>query len=154
MARVDSEAWAEDEETPTALIAKNFYVYLVTLMASKDGDDYKVPKTYAEAMRRPDLWRLAMEEELKMMEDRGVFELVQESQVSRDKNIVSCRCYANKFDAEGTVTQRKARLVTKGYSQVAGEDFDETYAAVVRLESLRMSMAVAAQEGLRLCLLE
>ena len=67
-----------------------------------------------------------------MMEDWGVFELVQESQVLRDKNIVGC-CwvYMNKFDAKGTITWRKACLVVKGYSQVAGEDFDKMYAAVV-----------------------
>lgn len=46
--------------------------------------------------------------------------------------------------------RRKARLVAKGFSQVAGEDFDETYAAVVHLESLRMSAAIAAQEGLEI----
>lgn len=43
--------------------------------------------------------------------------------------------------------RHKARLVAKGFSQVAGEDFDETYAAVVRLKSLRMLAAIAAQEG-------
>ena len=46
--------------------------------------------------------------------------------------------------------RRKARLVAKGYSQVAGEDFEETYAAVVRLESLRISAAVAAKLGLHI----
>ena len=60
-----------DEEALTALIAKNPYAYLATLTAPKDGNNYKVPKTYAEAMKHPDLWKLAMEE-LKMMEDHGV----------------------------------------------------------------------------------
>lgn len=58
--------------------------------------------------------------------------------------------YANKFNTEGKVIQRKAWLVAKGYSQVVGEDFEETYAAVVHLESLRMSVAIAAQEGLEI----
>lgn len=41
-------------------------------------------------------------------------------------------------------------MVAKGYSQVASKDFDETYVAVVHLESLRMSAAIAAQEGLEI----
>jgi len=47
------------------------------------------------------------------------------------------------------VVKRKARLVVKGFSQVPGEDFDETYAAVARLESFRIVMAVVAQKGLK-----
>ena len=61
-----------------------------------------------------------------------------------------CWVYANKFNMEGKVTCRKACLVAKGYSQVAGEDFDETYAAVVCLEYLQMSVAVAAETGLKI----
>lgn len=38
----------------------------------------------------------------------------------------------------------------KGFSQIAGENFDETYVAVMHLESLQMSTAVAAQEGLEI----
>ena len=49
---------------------------------------------------------------------------------------------------EGNVVKQKARLVAKGFSQVAGEDFEETYAAVVRLESLWLTVAVAVQLGL------
>ena len=89
-----------------------------------------------------------MDEELKVMADRGVFELVDESMVPSGKNVVGCRwVYANKFNADGEIVRRKARLVAKGFSQVAGEDFDETYVAVVQLESLRMLAAIAAQEG-------
>lgn len=40
--------------------------------------------------------------------------------------------------------------MAKGYSQIAGEDFDETYAAVVHLESLRMTAAIAAQKRLEI----
>ena len=35
----------------------------------------------------------------------------------------------------------------KGFLQIAGEDFGKTYTAVVHLESLRMSVAIVAQEG-------
>jgi hypothetical protein len=41
------------------------------------------------------------------------------------------------------VTRNKAQLVAKGYSQVEGLNFDETYAPVARLESIRILLAYA-----------
>ena len=143
------EAWADDNEALTALMVESPYAYLLTLTHS--DNNINVPKMYNEAMRWPDLWKPIMDEELKVMEDRGVFKLVEASQVLADKNIVGCWwVFANKFNAEGEATRRRACLVVKGFSQVASEDFDEMYVAVMRLESLWMSAAVAAQEGLEI----
>ena len=149
-AREDGADWAAGGDTPTALAAESPFGYLSVL--TQDNDDItKTPKTYAEAMKQPHLWKPAMDEELKTMEDRGVFELVDEKEVPKDKNVVGCRwVYVNKFNADGNVVWRKAWLVAKGYSQVAGEDFDETYAAVVCLELLRMSAAIATQESFKI----
>nr|GEU78563.1 putative LRR receptor-like protein kinase [Tanacetum cinerariifolium] len=41
--------------------------------------------------------------------------------------------YRNKLDENGGVTRNKARLVTQGYNQQEGIDYDETYAPVARL---------------------
>jgi hypothetical protein len=48
------------------------------------------------------------------------------------------------------VTRNKARLLAKGYSQVEGLDFDETYAPVARLESIRILHAYATYHGFKL----
>jgi hypothetical protein len=48
------------------------------------------------------------------------------------------------------VTRNKAQLVAKGYSQVEGLDFDETYAPVARLESIRILLAYATYHGFKL----
>jgi hypothetical protein len=45
------------------------------------------------------------------------------------------------------VVKHKARLVAKGYAQRAGVDFDEVFAHVARLDSVRLLLALAAQEG-------
>ena len=37
----------------------------------------------------------------------------------------------------------KARLVAQGYSQVEGVDFDETFALVARMESIRVLLALS-----------
>jgi hypothetical protein len=48
------------------------------------------------------------------------------------------------------VTRNKAQLVAKGYSQVEGLDFDETYAPIARLESIRILLAYATYHGFKL----
>ncbi|GJR84530.1 retrovirus-related pol polyprotein from transposon TNT 1-94 [Tanacetum coccineum] len=49
----------------------------------------------------------------------------------------------NKLDENGIVSQNKARLVTQGYNQQEGIDYDEIYAPVARLESIRILLAYA-----------
>ena len=51
--------------------------------------------------------------------------------------------FKNKTDEFGNVVRNKARLVAQGYTQVEGIDFDETFAPVARLESIRLLLAVA-----------
>lgn len=46
--------------------------------------------------------------------------------------------FKNKADEHGNVIRNKARLVAQGYSQVEGLDYDETFAPVTRLESIRL----------------
>ncbi|GJV87861.1 retrovirus-related pol polyprotein from transposon TNT 1-94 [Tanacetum coccineum] len=49
----------------------------------------------------------------------------------------------NKLDENGVVSRNKARLVAQGYNQQEGIDYDETYAPVARLESIRILLAYA-----------
>ncbi|GJR40552.1 retrovirus-related pol polyprotein from transposon TNT 1-94 [Tanacetum coccineum] len=51
--------------------------------------------------------------------------------------------YRNKLDENGVVTRNKARLVAQGYNQQEGIDYDETYAPIARLESIRILLAYA-----------
>ena len=82
-----------------------------------------------------------MEQELAILQSREVLKLVLTLSVPAGKKVIGCRwVYTNKFDAEGNIVKRKAC-----FSQVVGEDFKETYAMVVCLELLRMSIAIAAQ---------
>ncbi|GJS21261.1 copia protein [Tanacetum coccineum] len=51
--------------------------------------------------------------------------------------------FRNKLDENDIVSRNKARLVTQGYNQQEGIDYDETYALVARLESIRILLAFA-----------
>jgi hypothetical protein len=58
--------------------------------------------------------------------------------------VVGTKCiFKNKFNEDGQVIRNKEILVCKGYAQVEGIDFEETFAPVARLESIRMFLAFA-----------
>lgn len=52
-----------------------------------------------------------------------------------------------KRNADGSIHKYKARLVAKGYVQRHGIDYDEVFAPVARVETIRMIMAFAASKG-------
>ena len=56
----------------------------------------------------------------------------------------------NKSDEHGTVIRNKSRLVAQGYTQVKGIDFDETFALVARLESIRILLVIASHLNFKL----
>jgi hypothetical protein len=49
-------------------------------------------------------------------------------------------------DTDGNVLKHKACLMAKGYVQRPGIDFDEVFAPVARLDSVRLLLAVATQK--------
>jgi hypothetical protein len=58
--------------------------------------------------------------------------------------------YDVKMDGEGNWLRDKARLVEKGFTQIHGIDYEETWPAVACLESIRMTAAIAAKKNLHL----
>ena len=60
------------------------------------------------------------------------------------QSVVGCRwVYKIKTKADGSVEQYKARLVAKGFSQEYGIDYEETFAHVARLTSVKCLIVVA-----------
>jgi hypothetical protein len=55
--------------------------------------------------------------------------------------------YKLKKDAHGSIVKHKARLVAKGYVQKEEIDFEEVFAPVAMLDSVRLLLALATQEG-------
>ena len=81
---------------------------------------------------------MAMQEELNNFERNQVWELVERPKT----NVIGTKwVFQNKQDENGVVTRNKARLVTQGFTQVEGLDFEETFAPVARLEAIRMLLA-------------
>ena len=54
--------------------------------------------------------------------------------------------FKTKFDADGSPSKYKAILVAKGYSQVHGIEYNETFAPVAKMDSIRLALAIAASK--------
>ncbi|WVZ90398.1 LOW QUALITY PROTEIN: hypothetical protein U9M48_036704 [Paspalum notatum var. saurae] len=101
------------------------------------------PKTYKEAVMGPDSekWLEAMRSELKSMADNQVWNLVEPLDEVRP---IECKwVFKKKIDADGNVHIYKARLVVKGFRQIQGVDYDETFSPVAMLKSIRILLVIA-----------
>ena len=98
------------------------------------------PKNIVEANKDDDDdWIKAMNEELEEIENNQTLEVVPRPQ---GKNMVGTKwVLKNNFNEDGQVIRNKARLVCKGYAQVEGIDFKETFAPVTILESIIMFLS-------------
>jgi hypothetical protein len=86
-----------------------------------------------------------MDDELGSIRDKNTWKLID--LLNNHKAIGLKSVYKIKKDAEGNLVKHKARLVAKGYVQEQGVDFEEVFAPVARMESMRLLMALAAQES-------
>jgi hypothetical protein len=91
---------------------------------------------------------VATKEELNNFKHNEIWSLVERPK----QNVVGTEwVFRNKQDEHGVVTRNKAWLVAKGYSQVKGLDFDETFAPIAKLESILILLAYATHHGFTLC---
>ena len=102
------------------------------------------PRTFEEAMARPEAaeWREAAAEEMRMFVEKELFE-----EVMRPKNrrVVGCKwIFKEKRGPDGEIQKYKARLVARGFTQIPGVDFTETFAPVTKFTSIRILLALAA----------
>lgn len=115
------------------------------LKASANVND---PATYQEAMNSElkEYWQSAMETEMSSLKEHGTWELVP---MPKDKPVIKGKwVFVTKRDKNGCVVKHKARYVAKGFSQIYGENYSETFAPTVSYSSIRAMLAFAAKENL------
>ena len=103
------------------------------------------PQTIRDALDAPDAneWRAAMDIEIENMRRLNVFKTVSRPP---DTNIITPRWVFHRKFENGALVKHKARLVARGFTQTSGVDYNEAhlYAPVMRLESFRILLSIAA----------
>ena len=82
-----------------------------------------------------------MDEELSAFHKTDTWDLVP---LPFGKSVVDCRWVYNiKTNSNGSIERYKARLVAKGYSLQYGMNYEETFAPVVKMTTIRTLIAIA-----------
>ena len=93
-------------------------------------------------------WEQALAEEHRSIEKAGTYELVDRPKgrkILRSKYVLKI-----KRNQDGSINKFKVRLVILGNMQVEGEDYTETFAPVMKYQSLRTILALACEEGMHI----
>src|SRR5207248_1558678 len=108
------------------------------------------PESYEEAIasHNRERWQQAMDEELDSHDENKSWELVARP---KDRKVLRGRwVYKTKLGLDGKVARYKARWVVRGFEQIEGIDYNETYAAVVKPATCKILFALAATKNLKI----
>lgn len=104
-------------------------------------DSTHVPRNIQEALQHPE-WTAAVNEELQALAKNNTWEITT---LPKGKKPVGCKwIFTIKYNADGSINRYKARLVAKGFTQSYGVDYEETFAPVAKLNSVRVILSLAA----------
>jgi hypothetical protein len=102
------------------------------------------PTNYTEAAGVP-AWIEAMKSEIDSIERNRTWRLTE---LPEDKKEIGVKwVFRTKFNLDGSIFKHKARLVVKGFAQVAGVDYGDTFTPVARHDTIRLLLALVGQKG-------
>ena len=99
------------------------------------------PTSYHDAIHHQE-WQHAMAEEIAALERTGTWDLVP---IPAHVRPITCKwVYKVKTHSDGSLERHKARLVARGFQQEHGRDFDETFAPMAHMTTVRTLLVVAS----------
>ena len=105
------------------------------------------PLNYEQAKDKEE-WVTTMNGEYNSIMRNKTWELVE---LTKDKVPIGSKwLFKSKLKVDGSIDKFKERLVAKGYSQQEGIDFEETYAPVAKLNTIRLLVALATKHNWRI----
>ncbi|GKV01836.1 hypothetical protein SLEP1_g14354 [Rubroshorea leprosula] len=135
-------------EQPTIMPSPNEFLSVDTAPKTIEAENIHVAsssnrptQSYKEASSDP-LWQQVMQDELQALEKTGAWDLVD---LPIDKTLVGCKwVYKIKTCFDGFVERYKVHLVAIGFTQEYGIDYEETFAPVACLTTVRSLLVIAA----------
>ncbi|GKF78392.1 putative retrotransposon ty1-copia subclass protein, partial [Tanacetum coccineum] len=114
-----------------------------------EADEYELgdlnePANYKVALLDPesDKWLNAMNVEMQSMKDNKVWDLVDLP--PNGKTVGNKWLFKKKTDIDEAVHTYKAHLVTKGFPQTSGIDYEETFSPVAYISAIRILIPIVA----------
>ena len=104
--------------------------------------------TYSEAMssRYKAEWQSAMDAEMKGLWENETFTLCT---LPPNRKAITCRfTYKIKLNEHGEIDRFKARLCARGFQEIQGIDYNETFAPVARISTVRFMLAHSAHHNM------
>jgi hypothetical protein len=102
------------------------------------------PSCYEETTSHP-VWRDVMMEEYQSIIKNDVYDIVLRPQ---GKFVVTSKwIYKIKHTVDGSIERHKTRFVARGFSQVEGIDYEDTFSPVAQYTSIRMFISHATSMG-------
>ena len=108
------------------------------------------PHTYNEVMKRSDadLWYKVMQDEQGMFEKIGLYEEVE---CPRDCKVINLKwVFKIKRGPNGEIEKYKAQLIAKGFTQIHGIDYTDTFAPVTKFTTIRALLTLATKYNLEI----
>ncbi|KAL8107641.1 hypothetical protein AgCh_024159 [Apium graveolens] len=108
------------------------------------------PVNLQQVMRSPNSqkWIDAMNEELQYMKDNDAWDLIE---LPKGQKLIGCKwVFKTKRDSSGNIKRYKARIVAKGFAQIKGIDYNETFSPISTRDSFRIFMALVAHYDLEI----
>ena len=99
-----------------------------------------IPNSIQDAMAIPE-WKKAVNEEVNALVKNGTWEITN---LPHGKNLIGCKwIFIVRTKADGNIERYKARLVSKRFTQTYGIDYDETFATVVKFNTIQILLSLA-----------
>ena len=106
-----------------------------------------IPTCYSQVVNAPDStsWKRAMDEEINSLESNGTFTLTP---LPPTRDVVGEKWVYTIKSGPNIEEAYKARYVAKGYSQIPGVDYHETFGPTARMSSIRVLVQHAVQNSM------
>ena len=102
------------------------------------------PTSVAQALKDSN-WRKAMSEEYDALARNGTWELVTPTYIT---NLVGCKwVFRIKRNYDGSIDRFKPCLVAKGFHQIPGVDYLETFSPIIKPTTMRLVLSITISNG-------
>ena len=136
----------------------NFNVDMIPNLSEYKAEEYALlhnqamspeSPTVAQALQGPDAenWKSAINQEFDTLWNTGTFETIHRYNIPAGQKTITAKIHLRlKHDPVRDLTQHKARVVVRGFSQVPGIDFNEVYSPVASFKSILMLLTIGASK--------